>query len=207
MKLKTIFVVMAFSLVANISLAFDGPQINWFNATSPAERNGQQVLLEWNLSGGARSLLEIDCETGKIDVKDPALSFFHQCGTALNYNSGQGTYALALYPKNNQQWANVLFSLSLLNNDGIVADKKSFSVGFQPTKYFFDKDLYFGLINNEGVRALQSLLNKLNLYQGPVNGNFFAMTLSAVKKYQKENGLKNTGFVGLFTRKALNQLQ
>ena len=46
MKLKTIFVVMAFSLVANISLAFDGPQINWFNATSPAERNGQQVLLE-----------------------------------------------------------------------------------------------------------------------------------------------------------------
>ena len=197
--------LLIFLLTANVSLATDKSQINWFNATSPAERKNGQTLLEWNVNGGSGLAVTIDCEMGKIRLKNPASKYPYECGESINFGSGEGTYALALEPLDNQNWATVLFTLSLFNNIGSMADEKSFSVGFNPPKYTFNDNLYLGLIDNDGVRALQRLLTAEKIYSGPVNGNFFQLTLVAVKKYQKQNGIKNTGFVGQITRTILNK--
>lgn len=205
MKSKIIFNSIVFLLIVNISLAADKPHINWFNATSPSERKNGQTLLEWNVDGGSGLAVGIDCEKGTILLQNPAGKYPYDCGEVLNFNSGQGTYALAIEPRDNQNWANVLFTLSLFDNSGVMADTKSFSVGFNPPKYTFNDNLYLGLINNDGVRALQRLLTAEKIYFGPINGNFFQMTLAAVKKYQKNTGIKNTGFVGQLTRTILNK--
>lgn len=194
---------MVFSLMANFSLAADKPQINWFNATSPAERDRGQTLLEWNMKGGARSAVSIDCEMGKIRLKNPAGKYPYECGETLNFNSGEGTFALAVEPRDNNNWATVLFTLSLFDDNGALADAKSFSVGFNSFKYVFNRDLYFGLMGDADVIELQKILTREKIYSGPINGNFLAMTLAAVKKYQKKFGIKDTGFVGPITRRSL----
>ena len=205
MKYKFIFSAIIFSLMANISLAADKPQINWFNATSPAERKNGQTLLEWNVDGGSRLAVGIDCEQGTIRMKNPAGKYPYDCGEVLNFSSGQGTYALALEPIDNQSWATVLFTLSLFDGGGARADAKSFSVGFNPNKHIFNRDLYFGLVDDKDVKELQKTLTAAAFYSGPVNGNFFKLTLAAVKKYQEKYGVKKTGFVGAITRTVLNR--
>lgn len=69
------------------------------------------------------------------------------------------------------------------------------------TPYLFHTDLYFGLINNEGVRQLQLRLGVI-----PATGNFGPLTLAAVKKYQLENRIVPTlGYVGSITKASLNK--
>lgn len=66
-------------------------------------------------------------------------------------------------------------------------------------------NLYYGLTNNQEVKELQQFLIDKAIYTGRATGNFFSLTLAAVKKYQKSIGLNGTGFVGSLTRTSINK--
>lgn len=70
----------------------------------------------------------------------------------------------------------------------------------------FDRDLYFGLRGDVDVEYLQQILKDRGIYSGPVNGNFFALTRSAVQEFQKQQNIEPAaGYVGSKTRAILNQ--
>ncbi len=172
--------------------------IKWFFSTSPFERKNNEIQLEWAVEGGGRSKLQVDCEVGKIRFTDLGSMHVYDCGDSLIYNDKQSVYALALSAKDNKDWTMAKFILSV---DG---DQKSFEMGFAGVK--FNKDLYFGLGEDADVRALQNFLAEAGIYNGPITGNFFEQTREAVKKFQHKNGIKDTGFVGSFTRAVLNKI-
>lgn len=66
-------------------------------------------------------------------------------------------------------------------------------------RVYFTVDLMIG-DNNDLVSELQRRLNV-----SPVTGYFGSKTFSAVRAYQKANGITATGFVGPKTRSALNK--
>jgi len=73
----------------------------------------------------------------------------------------------------------------------------------------FDRNLYYGLNDDEDVRNLQECLAYLKLFPNNVDftGNFYGITLKAVKNFQGLNGITPAmGYVGPITRKLLNQL-
>src|SRR3989338_6694207 len=68
-------------------------------------------------------------------------------------------------------------------------------------------DLYFGLRNNEDVKNSQKFLKDNNFYNGPITGNFFNLTLTAVKKFQVANTINPPlGYVGPKTRAVINRV-
>jgi hypothetical protein len=71
------------------------------------------------------------------------------------------------------------------------------------TKYLFTKPLKYGMSNND-VTKLQERLKEEGVYSGPITGYYGNLTMAAVKKYQKLNGLDQLGSVGPGTRAALN---
>lgn len=70
----------------------------------------------------------------------------------------------------------------------------------------FNRNLYFGIRNNSEVTALQNALLLQGIYKGPVTGNFFNLTLQAVREFQGKYGIEKTGYIGILTRKKLNEL-
>lgn len=71
----------------------------------------------------------------------------------------------------------------------------------------FDGNLYYGLQNNNGVKELQEFLTGERVYSGPVTGNFFSLTLKAVKDFQKKEGITPvSGFFGPLTRQKANEI-
>ncbi len=68
----------------------------------------------------------------------------------------------------------------------------------------FSRNLRYGLRSDPEVRRLQTVLLKGGYYAGPVTGNFYGLTLGAVKRFQRTNYLPATGFVGPLTRGMLN---
>jgi len=71
----------------------------------------------------------------------------------------------------------------------------------------FDSNLYFGLQNNSDVEKLQEFLTDQGVYSGPITGNFFSLTLAAVKKFQTQNNISPAaGFVGPLTRTKVNDV-
>jgi len=67
-----------------------------------------------------------------------------------------------------------------------------------------DQNLFYGLANNNGVRELQQYLIGKGFLTGSATGNFYSLTLSAVKKYQTSKNINATGYVGPLTRQAIN---
>src|SRR3989344_5603779 len=70
-------------------------------------------------------------------------------------------------------------------------------------------NLYVGVQNKNQVACLQEFLKS----EGPaiypealVTGNFYALTKSAVVRFQKKHGIIQTGFVGILTRAKINQM-
>ncbi len=71
----------------------------------------------------------------------------------------------------------------------------------------FDKNLYYGLQSDQQVKELQEFLTDQGVYSGPITGNFFSLTLAAVKKYQSQNGIiPAAGFFGPLTRIKANEI-
>lgn len=68
-----------------------------------------------------------------------------------------------------------------------------------------DKNLYYGLKNDAQVVELQEFLIDNGYLSGSATGNFFSLTLKGVKKFQADNGLPSTGFVGTLTRAEINK--
>lgn len=70
----------------------------------------------------------------------------------------------------------------------------------------FEQDLYFGVVGDE-VATLQQFLTDQGLYAGPVNGNFFSLTQSAVKRFQEREGISPAaGYFGPLTRARANSI-
>lgn len=69
----------------------------------------------------------------------------------------------------------------------------------------FESNLYFGLRDNAEVKRLQEFLEKKNfLLPGFTTGNFYSLTLKALKAYQAASGLPATGYFGPLTRTKIN---
>lgn len=71
----------------------------------------------------------------------------------------------------------------------------------------FTKDLYYGVRGDAEVQALQEFLADQGQYTGAASGNFFSLTLSAVKKFQIANNISPaSGYFGPKTRAKANQI-
>ena len=74
----------------------------------------------------------------------------------------------------------------------------------KPIPRTFERNLGIGT-KGEDVKALQKYLKEEGVYRSDITGYFGPITQSAVKKYQKKNGIKpQSGFVGPITLQVLN---
>ncbi|TSC59316.1 MAG: hypothetical protein G01um1014107_363, partial [Parcubacteria group bacterium Gr01-1014_107] len=70
----------------------------------------------------------------------------------------------------------------------------------------FDNNLGYGSIG-QGVTELQEFLLAQGVYDGPVTGNFYSLTLGGVKAFQVREGISPvSGFFGPLTRARANGL-
>ena len=69
-----------------------------------------------------------------------------------------------------------------------------------------DKNLYYGLQNDSQVEELQDFLIDQGYLTGEATGNYFSLTLSAVKKFQTANDLPSTGYFGKLSRQKVNDI-
>ncbi|MBI2030519.1 trypsin-like peptidase domain-containing protein [Candidatus Kaiserbacteria bacterium] len=67
-----------------------------------------------------------------------------------------------------------------------------------------DTNLRYGA-RGEAVTQLQQFLGVRGFLESEPTGNFYSLTLKAVKAYQSSQGIPATGFVGPLTRAAINQ--
>ncbi|MBU4536557.1 peptidoglycan-binding protein [Patescibacteria group bacterium] len=71
----------------------------------------------------------------------------------------------------------------------------------------FDKDLYYGIDNDSQVLELQEFLTSEELYSGPITGNYYSLTVQAVKNFQERENIKPVaGYFGSLTREKANQV-
>jgi len=71
----------------------------------------------------------------------------------------------------------------------------------------FGRDLFFGLQQDSDIMKLQEFLASEGLYSGPITGNFFSLTLKAVKAFQSREGITPAaGYFGPKTRVRANAL-
>ena len=72
----------------------------------------------------------------------------------------------------------------------------------------FNRNLYYGMRNNPDVVTLQDFLRRLNFFAPPQStGNFFMVTVDAVKKFQRANNITPvSGFFGWRSRTAANKI-
>ncbi len=71
----------------------------------------------------------------------------------------------------------------------------------------FSRDLSFGFQQDSDVTKLQEFLSDERLYSGPITGNFFSLTLKAVKAFQAREGITPAaGYFGPKTRVRANAL-
>lgn len=73
--------------------------------------------------------------------------------------------------------------------------------------HFWERDLHYGLMDDDEVRALQNALYLEGVYHGPMSGNFLELTRDAVVGLQKKHDFSpalQTGYAGPRTRALLN---
>jgi len=73
-----------------------------------------------------------------------------------------------------------------------------------PVKYKFTHTLTYSASGGD-VIELQQRLTDLGFYKDKIDGKFLTSTVTAVKQYQKSQGIKQTGNVGPLTMAALNK--
>lgn len=70
----------------------------------------------------------------------------------------------------------------------------------------FDKNLYYGIQQDSQVKELQEFLISKGYLEGSATGNFFSLTLKAVKNFQTDNNLPPTGYFGPLSRTTANNI-
>ncbi|HEC66098.1 MAG TPA: hypothetical protein ENI23_12465 [bacterium] len=71
----------------------------------------------------------------------------------------------------------------------------------------FDRNLFYGISNDLEVTKLQEFLTTEGVYDGPVTGNFFSLTLQGVKNFQAREGISPVaGYFGPLTRTRANEI-
>jgi len=91
---------------------------------------------------------------------------------------------------------------------GYFTDLKNNGTDEKP-HYQFNKDLQYGLKNDNDVKKLQECLAYLKFFPSRVDftGNFYGITLKAVKDFQLAYNIEPVqGYVGKLTRAKLNEL-
>jgi hypothetical protein len=71
-------------------------------------------------------------------------------------------------------------------------------------KFKFARTLAYGASGNE-VKELQIKLKQAGLYNGEIDGKYLTSTVAAVKSFQKSQGIKQTGNLGILTIAAINK--
>lgn len=74
------------------------------------------------------------------------------------------------------------------------------------TKASFDSNIRYGTKNSDNVKEIQEFLTDQQVYSGPITGNFYSLTLSGIKAFQKREGIKADGYWGPATRSKANDL-
>lgn len=75
--------------------------------------------------------------------------------------------------------------------------------------FSFKRDLYYGLKKDQDVLMLQKLLKSEGCFYAVPTGNFGAVTVAAVKCFQRKHvftSIPSNGYVGIYTRRVLNNL-
>jgi hypothetical protein len=81
------------------------------------------------------------------------------------------------------------------------------SIPFFCSAQVFNRDLYFGLVNDADVFSLQKFLASVGVYAGPITGNFFSLTREGVKNFQEKEGITPVaGYFGPKTRAKVNDI-
>ncbi len=111
---------------------------------------------------------------------------------------GGGGSRTVVVQTNDELIAQLTAQLNLL-----IAQLNALTVGTVTPSGTLTKNLSIGSRDPE-VRILQQLLNKKGIIV-PTTGYFGAQTLAAVKKFQAQNGIAQTGSVGPLTRGKLSQ--
>ena len=76
-----------------------------------------------------------------------------------------------------------------------------------PQNFRFTRDLFFGLSNDTDVRYLQQFLTDEGHYNFEITGNFFNITLEAVRKFQEQHAISPVfGYFGARTRAETNMI-
>jgi hypothetical protein len=71
----------------------------------------------------------------------------------------------------------------------------------------FTQNLNYGLQNSAQVSQLQEFLTSQGLYSGPITGNYYFLTLDAVKAFQTQQGITPAaGYFGPMTIAAANKI-
>lgn len=117
-------------------------------------------------------------------------------GLALSLFVAAGAATASAQAMTLSQLVDLFISLGIISSDKAAAAKAAISSS--ASSMVFSKDLTVGSSGDE-VSALQ---NKLGV--SPASGYFGSITKAAVMKFQSENGVPSTGFVGPLTRAKLN---
>ncbi|MDD5431309.1 MAG: peptidoglycan-binding domain-containing protein [Candidatus Pacebacteria bacterium] len=124
-------------------------------------------------------------------------------GGQSNVSSGSSAVSTSVQSSQNNQTA----STTQNGSQQLLSEPETTS---EPIfTYTWNKDLYYGLKNNDDVEALQSVLILEGCYNGPITGNFYSKTRTAVKCFQKKHGFTTipaSGRVGPYTRSILNEI-
>ncbi|MFA7653451.1 MAG: peptidoglycan-binding domain-containing protein [Candidatus Magasanikbacteria bacterium] len=75
------------------------------------------------------------------------------------------------------------------------------------TSPYFNRNLWFGMRKSAEVSKAQQFLQNQGLYDGPISGNYYLQTMSAVRKFQIKEKIKPaTGLWGAKTREVANRM-
>jgi len=152
----------------------------------------------------------VQSKTANFTGQEPLYTFFWSASIKQNNNSStpsQNTEALlAQIESLKKQIASLQAQIQAILNKGQNCQA-------------FSEDLYFGLMNDNGVKCLQEFLASqgTEIYpEGLITGNFLGLTQQAVIRFQEKYasdilnplGLTNgSGYVGLATRSKINQIR
>ncbi len=92
---------------------------------------------------------------------------------------------------------------------GLLAGIFIFGAATASASYQFNRNLYYGLRADADVSALQDVLRNLGFFSPVIStGNYFSVTVDAVKKFQTANGIAPaSGYFGPLTRARVNFIE